>query len=59
MSLASNVKWIRLKIVHNSEFSVEFVATCRVDGKAHHLHEVSCFVFEEGRWYYVDGEINE
>ena len=59
LDLASNMKWIRLKIVNSSESSVEFVATCRIDGKAHNLHEVSRFVFEEGRWYYVDGEIDE
>jgi SEC-C motif-containing protein len=57
--MASNMKWIRLKIVNSNESSVEFVATCRIDGKAHNLHEVSRFVFEEGRWYYVDGEIEE
>jgi SEC-C motif-containing protein len=59
LDLASNMKWIRLKIVNSSESSVEFVATCRIDGKAHNLHEVSRFVFEAGRWYYVDGEIDE
>ena len=59
LDLASNMKWIRLKIVNSSESTVEFVATCRIDGKAHKLHEVSRFVFEAGRWYYVDGEIDE
>lgn len=35
---------------------VEFVARCRVGGgSAQRLHEVSRFVRENGRWYYLDG----
>jgi SEC-C motif-containing protein len=36
---------------------VEFVARYRVDGRGHRLHEVSRFVREDGRWYYVDGDM--
>ena len=35
---------------------VEFVARYKTGGRAHRLHEVSRFVREDGRWYYVDGE---
>ena len=35
---------------------VEFVARYKTGGRAHRLHEVSRFVRENGRWYYVDGE---
>jgi len=35
---------------------VEFVARYRVGGRAQRLHEVSHFVQQAGRWYYVDGE---
>ena len=35
---------------------VEFVARYKTGGRAHRLHEVSRFLREEGRWYYVDGE---
>jgi len=35
--------------------SVEFVARYKVNGKAHRLHEISRFVREDGRWFYVDG----
>ena len=35
---------------------VEFVARYRVGGRAQRLHEVSHFVLQAGRWYYVDGE---
>lgn len=37
---------------------VEFVARFRVDGRGHRLHEISHFVREGGRWYYVDGEMS-
>jgi len=37
--------------------TVEFVARCRVGGApAVRLHELSRFVREHGRWYYLDGE---
>jgi SEC-C motif domain protein len=35
---------------------VEFVARSKHAGRAHRLHERSRFVFEQGRWWYVDGE---
>ena len=34
---------------------VEFVARYKIKGRAHRLHEVSRFVREGGRWWYVDG----
>ena len=36
---------------------VEFVARYRIAGRAVRLHERSRFVREEGRWYYVDGDM--
>ncbi len=37
---------------------VEFVARSRVGGRpAQRLHERSRFLCEEGRWFYVDGDI--
>lgn len=36
---------------------VEFVARYKVGGRAHRLHELSRFVREGGRWFYVDGDI--
>jgi len=36
---------------------VEFVARCRaLGGKAQRLHEISRFLRERGRWYYIDGQ---
>ncbi len=55
-------KWIGLEI-KRSELAdagnaiVEFVARYKVNGRAHRLHEVSRFVREEGRWFYVDGDL--
>ena len=37
---------------------VEFIARLRYGGgQAQRLHEISRFVREDGRWYYLDGEI--
>lgn len=38
---------------------VEFVARYKIGGRAHRLHEISRFVREGGRWYYVDGTFPE
>jgi SEC-C motif-containing protein len=35
--------------------SVEFIARYKIKGRAHRLHEVSRFVREGGRWFYLDG----
>ncbi len=49
------MQWLRLKIVHSDDSTVEFIATYRINGKAHKLHEKSRFVEENGQWFYVDG----
>jgi SEC-C motif-containing protein len=35
------------------------VARYREHGRGHRLHEISRFVRENGRWYYVDGMFPE
>lgn len=35
---------------------VEFVARHKIGGRAHRLHEISRFVRENNRWYYLDGD---
>ncbi|MDP5238687.1 YchJ family metal-binding protein [Uliginosibacterium sp. 31-16] len=55
-------KWIGLQILgaalqDESHGTVHFIARCRVGGRAERLEEISRFVREEGRWYYVDGAI--
>ena len=54
-----SVQWIRLKIVNSGSDRVEFLAIYRRQGKAHKLHENSRFVFQDGRWFYVDGVVND
>jgi SEC-C motif-containing protein len=43
----------------NQTAIVEFVARYKIGGRACRLHEISRFVNEEGRWYYVAGEFPE
>jgi SEC-C motif-containing protein len=38
--------------------TVGFVARYKVQGKAYRLHEISRFVREDGRWFYVDGVVD-
>jgi SEC-C motif-containing protein len=43
---------------HNlAKGEVEFVARSRVAGKGQRLHERSRFLREDGRWWYVDGDM--
>jgi SEC-C motif-containing protein len=57
-------KWIGLQILRHEQRDaghaiVEFVARCRVGGRATRLHETSRFIREDGHWYYVDGDVHE
>jgi len=57
---ADDSKWLGLDVKKhalqdNDHATVEFVARYRIAGKGHRLHELSRFVREDGRWYYVDG----
>jgi SEC-C motif-containing protein len=55
------VKWLGLEVRHaqaNGDVGVvEFVARCKVSGRAERMHELSRFVREHGRWYYIDGQV--
>ncbi|MFA9441102.1 YchJ family protein [Uliginosibacterium sp. sgz301328] len=58
------VKWIGLKIVHAPQAegdaaAVEFIARYKIGGRAYRMHETSRFVREDGRWYYVDGDVTD
>ena len=59
---APGIKWTGLSIIHaepgESEASVEFVARFKHNGRAQRLHEVSRFRRQDGRWYYVDGDVD-
>lgn len=57
------VKWIDLEIRHTESSGeagiVEFVARCRVNGRAQRMHETSRFLRQDGRWFYIDGQVSE
>ncbi|WP_430230979.1 YchJ family protein [Nitrosomonas communis] len=55
-------KWLNLEVKHHEQLSpdyaiVEFIARYKVCGRAYRLHEISRFVYQAGRWFYVDGDI--
>lgn len=56
------LKWLGLEVrqhtLHGADHaSVEFVARSKLGGRAQRLHETSRFLREDGRWYYVDGDL--
>ena len=64
LGLADEVatKWLGLEVRRHELLQpdhalVEFVARYKVNGRAHRLHEVSRFVRESGRWFYVGGDV--
>ena len=62
--VSENTKWLGLEVKKHSPESeqratVEFVARYKIGGRAARLHEVSRFVREVGRWFYLDGEFIE
>lgn len=66
LDLAADVatKWIGLEVKRYEQQDadhaiVEFVARYKVNGHAHRLHEVSRFVREDGKWFYVDGRFDD
>jgi SEC-C motif-containing protein len=62
LTFEPGLKWLGLevkdhRVVDPPHAEVEFVARSRQAGRAHRLHERSRFVCEDGRWYYLDGDI--
>ena len=56
-------KWLGLNIkshqlIDSTHATVEFIARYRIAGRGYRLYEISRFVREDGRWFYVDGDIN-
>ena len=61
-SNAPELKWLGLDVRHaatvdGTNATVEFVARSKLGGRAQRLHELSRFVLEDGRWFYLDGEL--
>lgn len=57
-------QWIGLKVLayhydssQPDQATVEFIAKYKVNGRAHRLQENSRFVHEQGRWFYLAGDI--
>ena len=61
LALAPGVTWLGLEVRHHEPCgdtaTVAFEARSMVRGRVHRLVETSRFVREDGRWYYVDGDI--
>lgn len=56
------LRWLGLEVKGDAvqdetHQTVSFVARSKLGGRAHRLEETSRFVREEGRWFYVDGDI--
>ena len=56
-------KWLGLEIqgatsTGTETATVEFIARYKIGGRAHRLHETSRFLREDGRWYYVTGDLH-
>jgi SEC-C motif-containing protein len=57
------LKWLGLQVRNHTQqddnhATVEFVARSRLSGRANRLHEISRFVRENGRWFYLEGDIS-
>ena len=59
----ASIKWLGLEVKKfvpgQDEATVEFVARSKSGGRAQRLHEISRFVKEDGRWFYIDGVFPE
>lgn len=58
----SGLKWLGLEVRRHvrqdeTHATVSFVARSKFGGRAHRLQETSRFVREDGRWFYVDGDV--
>lgn len=58
------IKWTGLTIqnkedgqINDDSGEVEFIARCKINGKASRIHEISRFRRHNGHWLYLDGKI--
>ena len=56
------MKWLGLEVRRHARqdenhATVSFVARSKLGGRAHRLQETSRFVRDNGRWFYVDGDV--
>lgn len=62
----SNARWLGLKIKaceagqeNDTQGTVHFVARYKINGKAQRLVENSHFIKQQGRWFYINGDIEK
>jgi SEC-C motif-containing protein len=60
---AARPQWLGLAIKRRAEIDaehavVEFVARYKINSRAFRMHETSRFERIEGRWFYLDGEVD-
>lgn len=60
LDLDTSEEWVQLRVLATrtvgDNATVEFIARSRNGGRTSSLHEISRFVREEGRWFYLDGK---
>jgi len=64
LDYATPPEWLGLTILHtdkggvdNDGGVVEFTARLKIDGQLETMHEVSRFIRHQGRWHYLDGDV--
>lgn len=62
LAMEPGLQWLGLQVKSvdqrdETHGEVVFVARSRLAGRGHRLQETSRFVLEQGRWYYVDGDV--
>jgi len=64
LAFEPGLRWLGLDLRHSAQqdahhATVEFVARCKLDGRARRLHETSRFERDgSGRWCYRDGDLH-
>ncbi|MDX5446702.1 MAG: SEC-C domain-containing protein [Zoogloeaceae bacterium] len=64
LSADGGTRWLGLSVKRHVQTGaesaqVEFVARYRIGGRGYRMHETSRFVREDGRWFYVVGEMHQ
>ena len=63
LALEPGLRWLGLQVKQHvvqdaTHATVQFVARSKLGGRAHRLAETSRFVCEDGRWFYVEGDLS-
>jgi SEC-C motif-containing protein len=61
--MPAGLRWLGLDVRRHVQqdadhATVEFVARSKLGSRAERLHETSRFVREDGRWFYLDGQVD-